>query len=104
MGQNSNPPVYVLVSEKAGVPLRAIEKYVKYVSRTVTIVHAGTRSAHSLITSEKLESETKDQKSDSESTGGPRDGMCIAHPASSPKEGEEEPLPPFALARVEGID
>jgi len=27
----------------------AIEKYVKYVSRTVTIVHAGTRSAHSLL-------------------------------------------------------
>lgn len=68
MGQSSNPPVYVLVSEKAGVPLRAIEKYVKYVSRTVTTVHAGTRSAHSLITSEKLESEPE---SEIRTTGGP---------------------------------
>jgi hypothetical protein len=53
IGQDTNPPVYVLVSEKAGVFQRAIEKYVKYVSRTVTIVHAGTSSAHSLSTSEK---------------------------------------------------
>jgi len=44
----TNRPVYVLISEKVGVPLMVIEKYVKYVSRATTIVHAGTSNAHSL--------------------------------------------------------
>ena len=63
--------MYVLVSQKAGVPLIAMEKYVTYVSRTVTIVHAGTRSAHSLPTSENY---NQNQNQNHQDGRVPRDG------------------------------
>ena len=70
MGQNPNPPVYVLVSEKAGVALKAMEKYVKYVSRTVTTVHAGTRSAHSLINVGEIQNQKPKIRNQNDGGGG----------------------------------